>query len=200
MIRVLKAGRQESRLRWQDFIGPSADSLSSTAQPSVAITHDDIKATLPAMVEATPTFDACVDSNNLSLFATSAHSRTMLGSATWTDLAKQCFQRSSPSTKGHLFKHDITSALVWMIKEAAEGNDLTQGLQNMAINIVGLRTSGFSELKPDPYIGNVWLCVQFGFSRQKWHFAKMFTAVSIDSACPGLAPILGSMEAGCSQA
>ncbi len=38
------------------------------------------------------------------------------------------------------------------------GNDLTKGLQNMAMNIVGLRTSGFSELKPDPYIGTA-LCL-----------------------------------------
>ena len=38
------------------------------------------------------------------------------------------------------------------------GHDLTKGLQNMAMNITGLRTSGFSELKPDPYIGNA-LCI-----------------------------------------
>ena len=33
------------------------------------------------------------------------------------------------------------------------GNDLTKGLQKNVMNIMGLRTSGFSELKPDPYIG-----------------------------------------------
>lgn len=45
-----------------------------------------------------------------------------------------------------------------LCREAAAGNDLTKGLQNIALNITGLRTSGFSELKPDPYIGNA-LCI-----------------------------------------
>ncbi len=38
------------------------------------------------------------------------------------------------------------------------GTDLTKGLQKNAMNIMGLRTSGFSELKPDPYIGTA-LCL-----------------------------------------
>ena len=39
------------------------------------------------------------------------------------------------------------------------GNALTKGLQKNAMNIMGLRTSGFSELKPDPYIGTAALIV-----------------------------------------
>ncbi|DBA95032.1 TPA: hypothetical protein ACH3X1_002548 [Trebouxia sp. C0004] len=96
MIRVLKAGRQESRLRWQDFIGPSADSLSSTAQPSVAITHDDIKATLPAMVEATPTFDACVEFGAYDLFCLTAQERAVATTCHYLQLLHipgQCLDR-----------------------------------------------------------------------------------------------------------
>lgn len=39
------------------------------------------------------------------------------------------------------------------------GNALTKGLQMNAMNVMGLRTSGFSKLKTDPYIGTAALLV-----------------------------------------
>ncbi|KAL0026996.1 hypothetical protein WJX79_007402 [Trebouxia sp. C0005] len=161
--------RQESRLRWQQFIGQSAGWLSSTAQSS----DDDIKATLPVMEEAPPTFDACVDLGAYDVFCLTAQERAVATTCHCVQLLHipgQCLDRlhgqilqsnafkEAVPTPEVISKHDITSALVWMIKEAAAGNDLTKGLQNMAMNIMGLRTSGFSELKPDPYIGNA-LCI-----------------------------------------
>ncbi|KAA6422323.1 MAG: hypothetical protein FRX49_07793 [Trebouxia sp. A1-2] len=134
---------------------------------------DDIKATLPVMEEAPPTFDACVDLGAYDVFCLTAQERAVATTCHCVQLLHipgQCLDRlhgqilqsnafkEAVPTPEVISKHDITSALVWMIKEAAAGNDLTKGLQNMAMNIMGLRTSGFSELKPDPYIGNA-LCI-----------------------------------------
>ncbi|KAL0043003.1 hypothetical protein WJX79_006544 [Trebouxia sp. C0005] len=49
---------------------------------------------------------------------------------------------------------DVTCALLWVIKEASSGNHLKDGVHQAISNIMGLRSSGFSDLKPNPYFGN----------------------------------------------
>ncbi|KAL0048306.1 hypothetical protein WJX82_000471 [Trebouxia sp. C0006] len=154
--------KQETRLGMQQIISKTAGLLSSDAEASEA----EIVATLPSLEKPPATFEDCIalgpyvfrgltpEERKAGTF----HSAQLLhipGSCL-EKLRQQILQSSVAKQAGvhYISLTDVTCALLWVIKEASSGNHLKKGLHQAISNIMGLRSNGFRDLKPNPYFGN----------------------------------------------
>ncbi|DBA78298.1 TPA: hypothetical protein ACH3X2_008245 [Trebouxia sp. C0005] len=144
--------RQETRLGMQQIISKAAEAK--------------IVATLPSLENPPATFEDCIKLGPYIFRGLTPEERKAgtFHSAKLLHIPGRCLEKlrdeilhSSVAKQAgvdYISHTDVTCALLWVIKEASSGNHLKDGVHQAISNIMGLRSSGFSDLKPNPYFGN----------------------------------------------